>query len=176
MADAQSPTSSTSSLFSSFIALCFIVLLAVLAIAELKAPDAVPATASQTEFAAERALTHVRTMAAAPHPIGSSANNAVREYLLAQLSALGMSPQAFVATNPLLKDVGLVLNFEARGDRGPSLLFETSNNNAALIQEVAHAAPYPVGSSLFYSLYKLLPNDTDFTVFRPAATPGLNFA
>src|SRR5207237_1219099 len=70
----------------------------------------------------------------------------------------------------------LVLNFEARGDRGPSLLFETSNNNAALIQEVAHAAPYPVGSSLFYSLYKLLPNDTDFTVFRPAATPGLNFA
>ena len=269
MADAQSPTSSTSSLFSSFIALCFIVLLAVLAIAELKAPDAVPATASQTEFSAERALTHVRTMAAAPHPIGSTANDAVREYLLAQLSALGMNPQvfraigiyngsrsviagdtrdivgrlpgtansqaimlmahydsvptapgaaddvsgvaaileavralrtgpplkndlivlftdgeeagllgaeAFVATNPLLKDVGLVLNFEARGDRGPSLLFETSNNNAALIQEVAHAAPYPVGSSLFYSLYKLLPNDTDFTVFRPAATPGLNFA
>src|SRR5947208_9292715 len=97
MADAQSPISSTSSLFSSFIALCFIVLLAVLAIAELKAPDAVPATASQTEFAAERALTHVRTMAAAPHPIGSSANNAVREYLLAQLSALGMNPQVFRA-------------------------------------------------------------------------------
>ena len=29
---------------------------------------------------------------------------------------------------------------------------------------------------MFYALYKLLPNDTDFTVFRPAGIPGLNFA
>jgi hypothetical protein len=29
---------------------------------------------------------------------------------------------------------------------------------------------------LFYALYKLLPNDTDFSVFRPYGIPGLNFA
>ena len=45
-----------------------------------------------------------------------------------------------------------------------------------LIEAVARVAPDPIGSSLFYALYKLLPNDTDFTVFRPAGIPGLNFA
>lgn len=248
---------------------CLILLLAALAIFELKAPDALPATSPQSDFSAERALMHVRAIAREPHPIGSNANAAAREYLVAQLSRLEMQPQittaigvsdrygaliagnthdiiarlpgtansgaimlmahydsvpsgpgaaddgsgvgailetvralktgpplkndlivlitdgeesgllgaeAFVASNPWMKDVGLLMNFEARGNCGASLLFETSVNNAALINQVAHAAPYPVGSSLFYAIYKLLPNDTDFTVFRPARTPGLNFA
>ena len=75
-----------------------------------------------------------------------------------------------------MKDTGLILNFEARGNRGPSLLFETSRNNRPLIEAVSRVAPYPIASSLFYELYKILPNDTDFTVFRPAGIPGLNFA
>jgi len=45
-----------------------------------------------------------------------------------------------------------------------------------LVDETARAAAYPTGSSLAYALYKLLPNDTDFTLFRPVRTPGLNFA
>jgi hypothetical protein len=87
-----------------------------------------------------------------------------------------LGAQAFVAGHPWMKDIGLVMNFEARGDQGPSLLFETSANNRSLIENVARSAPYPMGSSLFYSLYKLLPNDTDFSVFRPSHVPGLNFA
>jgi hypothetical protein len=80
------------------------------------------------------------------------------------------------ASHPLLKDVKLIMNFEARGNKGPSLLFETSPGNAALINTVVHSDSHPVGSSLFYSLYQLLPNDTDFTVFRRQKIPGLNFA
>ena len=87
-----------------------------------------------------------------------------------------LGAEAFAHSHPWMKDAGLILNFEARGNRGPSLLFETSQNNRPLIQAVAHVAPYPIGSSLFYELYKILPNDTDFTVFRPAGIPGLNFA
>ena len=87
-----------------------------------------------------------------------------------------LGAEAFVASHRWLKDIGLVMNFEARGNSGPSLLFETSANNAFLINAVANAAPSPIGSSLFYAFYKLLPNDTDFTVFRPVGTPGLNFA
>ena len=87
-----------------------------------------------------------------------------------------LGAESFVTSHPWMKDVGLVMNFEARGNRGPSMLFETSSNNAALLNEVARTAPYPVGSSLFYSLYRLLPNNTDFTQFRPARIPGLNFA
>ena len=87
-----------------------------------------------------------------------------------------LGAHAFADSHPWMKDVGLILNFEARGSKGPALLFETGPNNAALIQAVARSASHPVGSSLFYSLYKLLPNDTDFTVFRRQNIPGLNFA
>ena len=87
-----------------------------------------------------------------------------------------LGAEAFAHSYPGAKNAGLILNFEARGNRGPSLLFETGRNNRPLIEAVAQATPYPIGSSLFYELYKLLPNDTDFTVFRPAGTPGLNFA
>lgn len=87
-----------------------------------------------------------------------------------------LGAEAFASGHPWIKDVSLIMNFEARGDRGPSMLFETSPDNSSLIEATAHFAPHPIGSSLFYSLYKLLPNDTDFTIFRPYKIPGLNFA
>jgi hypothetical protein len=82
---------------SAFLAWSCVFLLAALAIFALKAPDAAPATAPSAEFSAQRALAHVRAIAAVPHPIGSSANTSSREYVLAQLSALGMNPQIVTA-------------------------------------------------------------------------------
>jgi hypothetical protein len=265
----MAPKPAAAVVFTSLLACIFIIMLAMLAIWALKPPASVAASAPPTDFSAERALANVRMIARAPHPIGSDANTAVREYLLEQLSAIGFQPQvfsaigiyhrrrgitagkvqdivaqlpgtassrgilliahydsvtqapgaaddaagvaalletlraikagpalkndvsilmtdgeeagtlgaeAFVHSHPLMKDVGLMMNFEARGSHGPSLLFETSTNNRALIENVSSAAPYPTGSSLFYALYKLLPNDTDFTVFRPSKIPALNFA
>ena len=87
-----------------------------------------------------------------------------------------LGAKAFVDEHPLVKDVGLVLNFETRGNRGASILFETSPENGALIREFAKAAPYPVATSGSYALYKLLPNDTDMTVFKGHGLAGLNFA
>ena len=83
---------------------------------------------------------------------------------------------AFVYQHPWAKDVALVLNFEARGVKGPSILFETSNKNGWLIREFAKAAPHPVANSFAYDVYKFLPNDTDLTVFKEAGFAGLNFA
>jgi Peptidase family M28 len=243
--------------------------LAILSVRALHAPQPLPNTAPGNEFSAERALIHVREIAAVPHSLGSPEDAAARNYLVTQLTNLGLHPQvfpsigvdttarliiagktndivgrltgtasgpaiilmahydsvysargagddasgvasilevlralkngpplqrdvialftdgeeagllgaeAFAHSHPWMKDAGLILNFEARGNRGPSLLFETSQNNRPLIEAVARVAPYPIGSSLFYELYKILPNDTDFTVFRPAGIPGLNFA
>ncbi|TKD67014.1 M20/M25/M40 family metallo-hydrolase [Flavobacterium sp. ASW18X] len=85
----------------------------------------------------------------------------------------------FVREHPWAKNVGLVLNFEARGSGGPSyMLIETNRGNAKLIQEFTKAHPkYPVTNSLAYSIYKLLPNDTDLTVFREKGDiDGFNFA
>jgi hypothetical protein len=87
-----------------------------------------------------------------------------------------MGAKAFVDQNPLAKNVGLVLNFEARGTSGPVILFETSDQNAWLIDNVGKAASHPVANSLSYEIYKRLPNDTDLTVFKQAGYQGLNFA
>ncbi|MET0626408.1 MAG: M28 family metallopeptidase [Pyrinomonadaceae bacterium] len=87
-----------------------------------------------------------------------------------------LGAHAFVNEHPWAKDVGLVLNFEARGSGGPAIMFETSEGNGWLVEEFAKAAPRPVANSLTYDIYKLLPNDTDFTVFRNAGLQGFNFA
>ena len=87
-----------------------------------------------------------------------------------------LGAKAFVDQNPWAKDVGLALNFEARGVSGPAIMFETSAGNEWLIQEFAKAAPHPVANSLTYEIYKRLPNDTDLTVLKKAGYAGLNFA
>jgi hypothetical protein len=74
----------------------------------------------------------------------------------------------FVNRHPWAKNVGLVINFEARGTSGPSnMILETNQGNSNLIKAFTHANPdFPVASSLMYSVYKMLPNDTDSTIFR----------
>ncbi|GAA0871555.1 hypothetical protein GCM10009117_07010 [Gangjinia marincola] len=77
----------------------------------------------------------------------------------------------FVKNHPWIKDIKLIFNFEARGSGGPSnTILETNQGNTQLISEFAKANPsHPLASSLFYSIYKMLPNDTDSTVFREIA-------
>ena len=87
-----------------------------------------------------------------------------------------LGAEAFVAEHRWLPDVEMVLNFEARGSGGPSVLVETSGANGELVRAFARVAPYPNASSLASSVYDLLPNDTDFSVFKPLGVPGLNFA
>lgn len=100
--------------------------------------------------------------------------------LFSDAEELGLNGAAlFVNKHPWAKDVGLVLNFEARGTSGPSyMLMETNKGNEALVREFSNAKPsHPVSNSLMYSIYKMLPNDTDLTVFREQGNiQGFNFA
>lgn len=100
--------------------------------------------------------------------------------LITDAEELGLlGAQAFVDTHTLTKDVGLILNFEARGSGGPSyVLMETNGKNSKLLSEFIAAKPnFPAANSLMYSIYKKLPNDTDLTVFREDANiNGFNFA
>jgi len=85
----------------------------------------------------------------------------------------------FVTKHHWAKEVGLVLNFGARGSSGPSYMFmETNTGNAGLVKEFAAAnTTHPVSNSLFYSIYKLMPNYTDLTIFREEGNiQGYNFA
>ncbi|WP_299683142.1 M20/M25/M40 family metallo-hydrolase [uncultured Dokdonia sp.] len=74
----------------------------------------------------------------------------------------------FVEEHPWAKNVGVALNFEARGSGGPSnMIVETNGGNANLIKGFQEAGvEYPVATSLMYSIYKMLPNDTDSTILR----------
>ncbi len=254
-----------------YLALLLIVVAAVAAIDRPKPPDAASLNAPATEFSSARAMVHVENVAQRPHPVGTFEHAAVKDYIVQQLFAIGLTPEiqeasavaenggapfsagtvrnivaakrgtdagpaalmlvahydsvpgasgasdngvavaalletaralsvgpqlkndviflftdgeeigllgakVFVTEHPRAKDVRLVLNFEARGVSGPVALFETSDGNQRLISEFAKAANQPVASSLFSELYKLLPNDTDLSVFKAAGMPGLNFA
>ncbi|QAA82474.1 M28 family peptidase [Aequorivita sp. H23M31] len=89
--------------------------------------------------------------------------------LFSDAEELGLDgAKLFVNEHPWAKDVALVLNFEARGTSGPSnMIVETNGGNSNLIKEFIKANPeFPVASSLMYSVYKMLPNDTDSTIFR----------
>ena len=84
--------------------------------------------------------------------------------------------RAFLNEHPWAKDVGVVFNFEARGNSGPSIMFETSRWNGWLVREFAESASHPFANSLAGTVYDKLPNDTDFTITKQAGLPGLNFA
>ena len=247
-----------------------IVLLAGLSLQRLRGPEPVSADAPAQEFSSGRAAKHVAEVAREPHPIGSAAHARARDYILGELSRLGVPAEiqrttalgqgrgervaaatveniiglhkgtesgravmlvahydsvasgpgagddaagvasvleilralkagpplrndvvalftdgeeagllgawGFVAEHKLTQDVGLVLNFEARGSGGSSVMFETSGRNGWLIREFGKAASRPVASSVSYELYRLMPNDTDLTAFKKSGTAGLNFA
>jgi hypothetical protein len=90
-----------------------------------------------------------------------------------------LGAKAFVNKHPWAKNVGTVLNFEARGSSGSSImLMETNGGNHQLLNTYVNAnVTYPNSNSLAYSIYKLLPNDTDLSVFRKDKDiVGYNFA
>lgn len=233
-------------------------------------PDSKPASADPVSFSAQRAFNHVQEIAQHPHPLGSTYNDSVRNYIINELTALGLEPviqegvgvssnfrsglagytkniiakidgensektillmshydsvpnapgagddasgvaailesarailsqdaplknnvwilitdgeergllgaELFVDQFEELQEIDLVLNFEARGSSGASMMFETSSPNSGLIPHFAKATPDPVANSLMYTVYKLLPNDTDLSVTKDAGLRGLNFA
>ncbi|MDX1638422.1 MAG: M20/M25/M40 family metallo-hydrolase [Balneolaceae bacterium] len=230
-------------------------------------PAPKPVDAPEAEFSAERAYTHVQSIAEAPHMLGTAEHDSVRRYILRELRNLGLKPRVetgislvtfrgyhaartqniiarlegadsdrtillmahydsvpyapgaaddaagvaailevlrairageplhhdllvlltdgeelglmgarhFAENSPLLDEVDLVLNLEARGSSGSSIMFETNSGNANLIPQFAESTGNAVANSLTYAVYKILPNDTDFTVFKPCDLQGLNY-
>lgn len=156
-----------------------------------------PGTASGASSAARRSLLLLAHYDSVPTGPGASDDAAGVAALLEVLRALKAGPPlqndvlflfsdaeeagllgafAFVDEHPWAREVGAVVNLEARGTSGPSFLFQTSGNERWLLEQFAQSAPHPVTSSLAATVYSVLPNDTDLTVFRRAGIPGLNFA
>jgi hypothetical protein len=77
--------------------------------------------------------------------------------------------------NPeIFNNVGLIINLESRGNKGPVLLFETSKNNSKVLSLYDKAkAPYTYTFTTV--VYEFMPNFTDFTPLKDSY-PGMNFS
>ncbi len=73
-------------------------------------------------------------------------------------------------------DSGIVLNQEARGASGPVVMFRATRGSAALTRLFARVAPDPVAYSVSSTLFRFLPNDTDFTALRTTGLAAMDFA
>lgn len=86
-----------------------------------------------------------------------------------------LGARAFVDHHPWAADVKVILNFEARGTSGASIMFRTNNGNGWIVRQMVAAAA-PVASSLSHDVFKLMPNDTDFSQLRRLDAVGMDFA
>jgi Peptidase family M28 len=233
-------------------------------------PPPLPGSAPATAFSAERAVEHLQVITGdRPSPVGSNAGDRIRDYLVTQLTTLGLQVQvqaglgigsfghstvagrvenivaalpgrdstgriflvahydstfgtpgaaddkaavaavvetvralstgvqlrndvvvlltdgeepgllgaaAFVAAQRNRHQTDVVLNWEATGNAGPSMLFETAPGDAELVRLYTSSALHPVGDSALAAMYEAGSQNTDFTVFKEAGFPGLNFA
>lgn len=87
-----------------------------------------------------------------------------------------LGARVFVDEHPWAKEVRAAVNLEARGNDGPSFMFETGRHNASAMALYRGRVARPITNSIYYTAYQLLPNDTDFTVFKVAGWEGYNFA
>lgn len=87
-----------------------------------------------------------------------------------------LGAHVFTEQNPWAKEVRAVVNIDSRGSSGVSWMFETASANEWMVRLMAKVLRRPATDSLTYTIYKQLPNDTDFTVFKAAGIQGVNFA
>ena len=98
-------------------------------------------------------------------------------FLFTDAEELGLAgAEPFVARHPLAKRALVVLNFEARGASGPVYMFETSEGSGDLIEDLAASGAPVFANSLSAVVYRLMPNKTDFTIFRGRGLRGMSFA
>jgi hypothetical protein len=89
-----------------------------------------------------------------------------------------LGAEAFVDLHPWAKDVGVVLNFDARGDTGPVYMFQTTPGNSPLIRALARGVADARANSLTGEVYRHLPSDTDLSIWLHSgfAVGAFNFA
>lgn len=86
-----------------------------------------------------------------------------------------LGAQAFVDAHPLAGTIGAAINLDAGGTRGVTSLTRTTASDAGLVAAVAEAVPRPYGASVIGAVYGFTPYDTDFTVYKNAGWPALDF-
>ncbi len=87
-----------------------------------------------------------------------------------------LGAHAFVEHHPWMEDVRVVVNFDARGVRGTTYMYQTSGKNAWLIRALAQSGVRASASSFIFEVYDAMPVDSDMTAFIHAGVPGYDCA
>ena len=101
------------------------------------------------------------------------ANDVIALFTDSEESGL-LGAAAFAREHAWTADVGVILNFEARGTHGPSLMFETGPANHDVIRFL-RSVPGARATSLSTAVYRQLPNDTDLSELAVLDRPAMNF-
>src|SRR5690242_3108605 len=78
---------------AALVAVAALVLVGVAAAGSVRPPSARDASAPPAGFSAARAFQHVQAIATEPHPVGSAAQDRVRDHLMSTLTGLGLTPE-----------------------------------------------------------------------------------
>ena len=87
-----------------------------------------------------------------------------------------LGARAFFEHSPFASQVGYVINMEARGGGGRATMFETAVNNGEDITLFRKTADRPQSNALTVFIYRIMSNETDFTIAKAHAKVGLNYA
>jgi hypothetical protein len=143
---------------------------AVLIMAHYDGVEAGPAAADDGAGVAAM-LETLRALRARKHPLK---HDVIALFTDGEESGL-LGAAAFVREHPWAKDVAVVLNFEARGTTGRSLMFETGPGNLDAARALRADRDATAGS-VTAIVYRALPNDTDLSELAVLGLPALNFA
>lgn len=78
---------------STMLMLAVLIIASVATVVQVLPPAPLSAAAPAAQFSAERAIGHIQAIAQQPHPTGSAANAAVRQYIVAELKRLGLATE-----------------------------------------------------------------------------------
>ena len=137
--------------------------------------DTVPTTpgANDNSAAVATVLEAARALIAGP----ALRNDIVLLFTDGEEPAPRFGSSAFVAEHPWFADVELVLNYEAIGGSGPSMLIEMNGPDRSMIDQYAASVPNPTAFSFTTELVGLIGgSNTDFALFRDAGIAGFDFA
>jgi hypothetical protein len=102
----MNPSASSVSITEALLNFVFILLVAIAALSYLVPPAVVPASAPAADFSAERAIEHLKVIAREPHPTGSIPNERVRDYIVEQITSLGLNPELQKSVSTTSWDIG----------------------------------------------------------------------
>lgn len=99
-------------------------------------------------------------------------------FLITDGEESGLVGADYFVKNPLFdpKEITIVTNFEARGNKGVPLMFRSSENNKNLLKIISENTDKKWTFSWFNDIFKIMSNSTDLGIFINNGYKGLDFA